>query len=396
MAPPRRLRVLVVCEGDAETWDSWSGISRCVVEHLRAEGHHVKCLDAELYGLDRHLTALRAFTPDRRRWAMRFRLGPKGFAARSAKAQRLVDAHVADADVVMQFGATFRVRVPRGVPHVLYCDSNFEYSREGAGSGHSEAAALLDEDARGVMAREASVYGSADRIFTLSERVRRAFIERFGVPADQVEAVYAGANFALGEEPEVPTDRGPFEPVILFAGRAFERKGGSLLLEAFHKVRARIPGATLIVMGPDQLPGGTPAPEGVELLGYVDKATPAGREQLFSAYARARVFCLPTRFEAFGIVYLEAMHYALPCIGPRNWAVPEIIEDGVTGLLHEPEDADSLADALCAILSDPDRARSMGLAGRRRLEERFTWRLVVRRMVRAVEALPSGVRPQAR
>jgi starch synthase len=348
----------------------------------------VTCLDAELYGMDRHLTALRAFVPDRRRWAMRFRLGPKGFAARSAKAQRLVDAHVAGRDVVMQFGATFQVAVPKGVAHVLYCDSNFEYSRDGSETGYSEAAALREKDAQGVMAREAAIYAAVDRIFTLSERVRRAFIERFAVPAERVEAVFAGANFAIGQEPEVPADRGPFEPVILFAGRAFERKGGSLLLEAFRMVRERIPAARLVVMGPDELPGGAPPPEGVELLGFVNKATPEGRAAFESAYARARVFCLPTRFEAFGIVYLEAMHYELPCVGPRQWAVPEIIEDGVTGLLHEPEDARSLADALAAILGDPARAREMGLAGKRRLAERFTWRRVVRRMVEAIAALP--------
>lgn len=385
------MRILILAEGDAETWDSWSGISRSIVDHLRAEGHEVVCGDAELYGAARFWTALRSWVPGRRRWAVRYRLGPKGFAARSTRAQRAVDREAGRVDLVMQFGATFRVRPPRGVPIVLYCDSNFELSRDGAASGFSEAAALDPEAAAGVRSREASVYADAARIFTLSERLRQTFIDRFGIPAGRVETVFAGPNFEIGKSPPVPESLGS-EPVVLFAGRAFARKGGDLMLEAFRRVRERMPEARLIVMGPDALPGGAPPPAGVELLGYVDKDTEAGRAALFDAYARSRVFCLPTRFEAFGIVYLEAMHYELPCIGPRLWAVPEIIEDGVTGLLVPPEDPAALAEALLALLGDPSRARAMGRAGKARLLERFTWTHVVRRMLRAVGPLVSAAR----
>lgn len=381
------MRILILCEGDAETWDSWSGISRSVVDHLRADGHEVVCGDVELYGAARYAVAARSFAVDRRRWAMRYRLGPAGFAARSARAQRIVNAHAGRVDVVMQFGATFTAKVPPGLPLVLYCDSNFEYSRDGARSGFSEASALRDRDALGVRAREARIYEQASRIFTLSERLRTVFIDRFGIPADRVETVFAGANLGLDVGGAVPVRHDRAEPVILFAGRAFARKGGFLMLDAFALVRSRIPDARLMVVGPERLPGGAEVPEGVELLGFIDKSTPEGRGRLLDAYARARVFCLPTKFEAFGIVYLEAMYFELPCIGPRQWAVPEIIEDGVTGLVVTPDDPETLAGALIDLLSDPARADAMGRAGKARLESRFTWPLVVRRMTRSVEQL---------
>ena len=64
------------------------------------------------------------------------------------------------------------------------------------------------------------------------------------------------------------------------------------------------------------------------------------------AYRRATAFVMPSRYEPFGIVFLEAMAYWLPCVGSRTCAMPEIIDEGVTGLLAEPDDVDSLADCL--------------------------------------------------
>lgn len=388
------MRFLLLSEGDAETWDSWSGSSRSVVDHLRAEGHTVTCGDVELYGLARYLTAARVMTRDRRRWAMRFRLGPEGFRARSARAQRIIDRHASQVDAIIQIGATFAARPPAGLPLVLYCDSNFEYSRDGAQSGFSEAAALPAHEAIGVRAREASIYESASRIFTMSERLRQVFIDRFGIPAGRVETLHAGVNFRIGEEPAVVPNDGTRGPVILFVGRAFERKGGDILLDAFRLVRERVPDARLLILGPDAIPGhATPGPvgaDGVELMGYVDKSTPEGKAKLDGAYSSARVFCLPTRFEALGIVYLEAMYHELPCVGPRAWAVPEMVDDGVTGLLVPPDDRPALAEALVTLLTDPARAQAMGKAGAERLRERFTWTRVARKMAAAIEPLVAG------
>ena len=102
------------------------------------------------------------------------------------------------------------------------------------------------------------------------------------------------------------------------------------------------------------------------------------------AYSSAQVFCLPTRFEPFGVVFLEAMHYELPCVGPRAWAVPEIIEDGVTGLVVAPEDPSALAAALLTLLADPLKSAAFGKAGKIRVHERFTWEHVVRRITAAM------------
>lgn len=381
------MRILILAEGDAETWDSWSGSSKSLVDHLRAAGHVVTCGDVDLRGGLRMVTALRAFSPDRRRWWAKYHLGALGFAERSRKATEVV-RRVGPVDVIIQIGATFQVDESTRTPVVLYCDSNIELARAGAASGFSDASALSGPELAAVRARELAVYGRATRIFTMSERLRRSFLDELGQAPERVQTIHAGANFPIDRPPEVPARRDDRDAVVLFLGRAFHRKGGDLLLRAFRDVRARVPGARLLVVGPDELPEEfREKQDGVEFIGFIDKSSEEGRARLLQAYAEARVFCLPTRFEPFGVAFLEAMHYELPCIGPTMWAVPEIVEDGTTGLLVPPEDAARLADAMVELLTDPGRATRMGLAGKQRLEGHFTWPLVVERLTTSLAGL---------
>jgi len=100
--------------------------------------------------------------------------------------------------------------------------------------------------------------------------------------------------------------------------------------------------------------------------GFVSEAT------LAELYARAAVFVMPSRGEGFGLVYLEAMRAGRPCVAARASAAEEIVADGETGLLADPLDPDAIAGALGRLLAAPDLARTMGEAGRRRLERLFT------------------------
>jgi glycosyltransferase involved in cell wall biosynthesis len=85
-------------------------------------------------------------------------------------------------------------------------------------------------------------------------------------------------------------------------------------------------------------------------------------------YRRAGVFCLPSRQEGFGIVFLEAMANAKPIVAARAAAVPETVTDGEVGLLADPDDPEGLARHLASLLTNPELRRAMGQAGRRRVE----------------------------
>lgn len=151
-----------------------------------------------------------------------------------------------------------------------------------------------------------------------------------------------------------------------------EGKGIDLVLQALPTVIAECPGVRYRVVG-----GGGDLPrlaEMVRKLGLsarVDLPGARRDEALKQAYSEADVFVLPTQVEGFGVVFLEAMFNRLPVVAVRASANPEVVEDGVTGLLAAPGNAKELADAIVAVVADPERRRAMGAAGRRRVDQMY-------------------------
>lgn len=377
------MRILLLCEGDAESsGGSWSGSSKSLLTCFRAEGHVVTTADTDLYREDRWLQAIWAFSPNRLRWGVKYHLGGSGFRARTRKARQAIQKAPGSIDAILQIGATFEPAGRGRTPYYLYCDSNILLARHGRGTGQSDASFLTPGQLSKVAARERAVYQGASGIFTLSERLRMSFIEDFDLRPERVHTAPPGPNF---DPAELPLKRWGDEgaPTILFVGAKFARKGGDVLVRAFKGVRRQIPEARLILIGPRDLHIDEP---GVVNLGYLRKDDPGEKSRLAEAFAEADVFCLPTRFEPFGVAFLEAMYCGLPCIGTNVWAVPEMIEDGVTGYTCPPDDAAALEARLVQLLNDRALAQRMGNAGRRKAATHFTWPHAVSKMVRVMES----------
>jgi glycosyltransferase involved in cell wall biosynthesis len=238
----------------------------------------------------------------------------------------------------------------------------------------------LDARSRGVrraLDRERRLYDRLDLIMPMSDWLRRSFVDDFGQDPAKVVTVGAGANLAtIPEEPRRSFER----PVYLFVGLQWERKGGPQLLEAFRLVRAERPDAELVVVGPER-----PAEpvDGVRFLGRIPRGSPDGERRLDEVYREATAFVMPSLYEPFGIVFLEAMAYRLACIGTTRCAMPEIIADGETGFVVPALDPEALAQRMLA-LADGEQARRLGEAGHRRFLEHFTWDRVAERMLAAV------------
>lgn len=155
-------------------------------------------------------------------------------------------------------------------------------------------------------------------------------------------------------------------PVILTVAHLYPRKNLGLLLRAYGRLaEAGLPFQGWVV-------GDGPCRRTWErardALGLQDRVRFLGtipRQELLDRYRRAALFCLPSRQEGFGIVFLEAMACGLPIVAARAAAVPETVPDGEVGVLSDPSDAEALAASLRGLLEDPARRRAMGEAGRR-------------------------------
>jgi glycogen synthase len=167
--------------------------------------------------------------------------------------------------------------------------------------------------------------------------------------------------------------RGPF---VLFVGRLASNKGLLTLVDAFATLRKAHPDTELVLVGEEG--GMGPAVRArvvslglndyVHITGYV-----SDERALAQAYREARVLALPSEYEAFGLVLLEALAQGTPVIASRVGGIPEFILDGQAGLLVTPGSTDELAAALQRLWSDDGLASRLGKYGHDEVVPRYTW-----------------------
>lgn len=175
----------------------------------------------------------------------------------------------------------------------------------------------------------------------------------------------------------------PREPAtILFVGRKERYKGYHALRAAARIVWRERPDARFIAIGqPAWYARLLPAPRDPrwEELGIVSE------EDKAAAYARSTIFAMPSDHETFGLTYLEAWMAGLPVIAGDIPPLREIVREGIDGL-HARNEPRAIADAILALLRDPERSRRMGESGRVRVATAYTWPAVTRRTVAVFEA----------
>lgn len=284
---------------------------------------------------------------------------------RTAAVQRELSRYKGSYDLIMQMQTICAPGFDTAnVRYAIYADNTMALTQR----LYPLWARLSRSEARRWMELEAHVSRSAVLVFTMSEFARSSMINDYDCHPDRVVAIGAGLNQFVEELDEARS--GP--PRALFVGEEFTRKGGDVLLEAWRPVVTEIPDAELIVAGPQREPNGINLP-GVHWVG------PVNRDRLAALYRSADLFVMPSIFEPWGHVFLEAMGYGLPCIGTRCCAMPEIIDDGVTGRLVAPGECEPLAATLIELLTQPGQAAEMGRVAHARVLAAHRWSDVVAR-----------------
>ncbi len=218
-------------------------------------------------------------------------------------------------------------------------------------------------------------------------------VEAFGVPPERITVVGVGVDpetltAARSAQPAAADDR---RPRILYLAHLTSRKGLDTVIEALPTIWSRHPTIEVVVAGKttddtQRLRQAAFRASQGHALRWLPDISEGEKADLL---ASSSVVIYPSRFESFGIVFLEAWTFAVPVVGCRAGAVPDVVEDGVTGLLIPPGDALSLADSLSRLLENPEEARRLGAEGQRRVRERHTWTAVA---LRAREALAAASR----
>lgn len=318
----------------------------------------------------------------------------------------LIAGDTAGADVVHSHTwyanfAGFTAKRLHGMPHVVTAHSLEPlrpWKAEQLGGGYRLSSWV-----------ERTAFEDADAVIAVSAGMRRDILRSYPqIEPERVEVVYNGIDlddWAPNDDPGAVRALGvdPDRPSIVFVGRITRQKGLPYLLRA---ARLLPPDVQLVLCA------GAPDTEEImaEVAGlvdvlrterdgvvWIDRHLP--RAELTALLTAATAFVCPSVYEPLGIVNLEAMACGAPVVGTATGGIPEVVDDGVTGVLVPIDQADDgtgtpldpdrfvrdLADALTSVVADPERAREMGRAGRRRAETHFAWDAIAARTIEVYE-----------
>jgi L-malate glycosyltransferase len=234
----------------------------------------------------------------------------------------------------------------------------------------------VDFSVRGNPFRKIKYEWGIDRIIAVSEGIRQVLI-RDGIDPDKIGVVRSGIDLTAFD-PALPRDRFRKEigideaaPLIGTIGHFADHKGHRYLVEAVPAVLRRLPEARFVLVGEGGL---RPTIESqTARMGLEKEILFTGfRKDIPSILAAIDLFVLPSHLEGLCTSLMDAMAMKKPVVATRTGGIPEVVEDGVTGLLVPPRDPGALAEAIVAMMLDPGIRSRMSEAGLARVRERFS------------------------
>jgi glycosyltransferase involved in cell wall biosynthesis len=216
-------------------------------------------------------------------------------------------------------------------------------------------------------------YNHCSGILTMGKWLAEDLVKRTGIPEDLVHHVGGGVNTRVLDPTKIERQGNK----ILFVGRDYERKGLPITIEAFLLLKKKMPNAEIYVAGPNQDPYEDCQIEGYHFLGDMDNDT------LSYYFCICDIFCMPSYFEAYGLVFIEALTAGLPCIGRKCYEMPYLIQEGETGYLIDKDDTEYYANKMYSLLKDDYIKQNVKNKHEWYVNE-YSWEAVAERMVNII------------
>lgn len=265
-------------------------------------------------------------------------------ASRLTKIKKEVELKV-DKSAKFDFyhGITPWIMIEQARPYAIYLDASFSTYIE----VYHKKATFSEKHLQYIIEKEAAFFKNASSIFFSSSWALEQTKKVYGLTGNNFSVAGLGGNIPI--PPGLPAE---FKKYFLFVGLDFIGKGGMLVAEAFTKISKKYPDFKLYFVGgkPPEMVLANPA---IRYLGYFDKSNNEQFLALQKIFSEAHALVLPTNKDITPLVIIEAGYFGCPSIAVRNFGIPEMIEDNVSGLLIEsPPTADLLAKAMEKMCSD--------------------------------------------
>lgn len=299
-----------------------------------------------------------------------FHKDPAAFAAKSRAVHGRIAARDARPDLVLH---VFGLSSPGGdganeIPYAHYLDYTRALARR---NDATEVPDAFAGSAGRWVELERRAYEGAARLFTTSDLVRRSLIADYGIGPEKIGVVGAGANFESAPHTAYGTGR------VLFNASDFARKGGELVLAAWPLIRRAYPRATLVTVG-------RRLPRTLEGLDDRGRVTHAELAQLLS---ETDLVLAPALSDPFPGFVIEAMAAGVPAVVADRDAMPEIVTDGIDGVVLNELTPAHLAAVTIDVLRNRDRIERLAAAAVDTVRERLNWQRVSGRMVKSLREL---------
>jgi glycogen(starch) synthase len=228
---------------------------------------------------------------------------------------------------------------------------------------------------------------SAEAVLVITPRLHRLLLSE-GVEEDRLHLIPPGVNPSLFEGPFEDPFSGVGRPRILLVGRLAPQKGVSTLVEAAGLLKD--PSAKVLLVG-----DGSERPKlerEAKRIGVGDRVRFEGfvaHERRPAALVHADLLVLPSLYEELGTVLLEAMQAGLPVVASKTGGIPDVIEDGVNGMLVLPGEPEALARAIDRFLADRDLARRLSEGAQQRAKD-YDWEVLAERVLAVYQGVSVG------